>query len=50
MAGRLERVAVSLLYWSLRRVFELFVLRRRSGREKEFGILLFRHQLRVLEC
>jgi len=38
-----------LLYWSLRRVLELFVLRRRSEREKEIEILLLRHQLRVLE-
>ena len=46
MAGRSERIAVSLLYWSLRRVLELFVLRRRSEREKEIEILLLRHQLR----
>jgi len=38
-----------LLYWSLRRVLELFVLRRRSEREKEIEILLLRHQLRVLK-
>jgi transposase InsO family protein len=37
------------LYWSLRRVLELFVLRGRSEREKEIEILLLRHQLRVLE-
>ena len=49
MAGRSERIAVSLLYWSLRRVLELFVLRRRPEREKEIEILLLRHQLRVLE-
>ena len=49
MAGRSEGIAVSLLYWSLRRVLELFVLRRRSEREKEIEILLLRHQLRVLE-
>jgi hypothetical protein len=49
VAGRSERIAVSLLYWSLRRVLELFVLRRRSEGEKEIEILLLRHQLRVLE-
>jgi len=37
------------LYWSLRRVLELVVLRFRSEREKEVEILLLRHQLRVLE-
>ena len=49
VADRSERIAVSLLYWSLRRFLELFVLRRRSEREKEIEILLLRHQLRVLE-
>ncbi len=49
VAGRSERVAVSLVYWSLRRLLGLFVLRRRSEREKEIEILLLRHQLRVLE-
>ena len=49
MVGRSERVAVSLLYWSLRRSLELLVLRRRSEREKEIEILLLRHQLMVLE-
>jgi putative transposase len=49
VAGRSERVAVSLLYWSLRRLLELVVLRFRSEREKEIEILLLRHQLRVLE-
>jgi putative transposase len=49
VAGRSERVAVSLLYWSLRRSLELLVLRRRSEREKEIEILLLRHQLMVLE-
>jgi hypothetical protein len=47
--GRFERVALSLLYWSLRRFLELLVLRRRSEREKEIEILLLRHQLMVLE-
>ena len=49
MAGRSERIAVSLFYWSLRRIIALLVLRRRSEREKEIEILLLRHQLRVLE-
>jgi transposase InsO family protein len=42
-------VALSLLYWSLRHVLELVVLRFRSERKKEIEILLLRHQLRVLE-
>jgi putative transposase len=49
VAGRSRGVAVSFLYWSLRRLLELVVLRRRSEREKEIEILLLRHQLRVLE-
>jgi putative transposase len=49
VAGRSERVAISLFYWSLRRLLELVVLRCRSEREKEIEILLLRHQLRVLE-
>jgi hypothetical protein len=40
---------VSFLYWSLRRVLELVVLRVRLEREREIEILLVRHQLRVLE-
>jgi phosphate transport system substrate-binding protein len=40
---RSERVAVSLFYWSLRRLLELVVLRFRSEREKEIEILLLRH-------
>jgi hypothetical protein len=39
-------VVVSFLYWSLRRLLELVVLRLRSEREKEIEILLLRHQLR----
>jgi putative transposase len=39
----------SFAYWSLRRLLALVVLRHRSEREKEIGILLLRHQLRVLE-
>jgi putative transposase len=42
-------MAVSFLYWSLRRLLELVVLRSRSEREKEVEILLLRHQLLVLE-
>jgi hypothetical protein len=34
VAGRFERVPVSLLYWSLRRLLELVVLRRRSERRR----------------
>ena len=49
MAGRSRGVALSLVYWSLRQVLELVVLRFRSEREKELEILLLRHQLRVLE-
>ena len=37
------------MYWSLRRLLELVVLRCRSEREKEIEILLLRHQLPVLE-
>jgi transposase len=42
-------VALSFLYWSLRRLLEFVVLRFRTVREKEIEILLLRHQLRVLE-
>jgi putative transposase len=42
-------MALSFVYWSLRRLLELMLLRRRSEREKEIEILLMRHQLRVLE-
>jgi transposase len=40
---------LSLLYWVLRRLLELHVLRMRSERAKEIEILVLRHQLRVLE-
>jgi transposase len=40
---------LSFLYWLLRRLLELFVLRMRSEREKEIEILVLRHQLRLLE-
>ncbi len=49
MAGRSNAIALAFLYWSLRRLLELMVLRRRSEREKEIEILVLRHQLRVLE-
>ena len=42
-------MVLSFVYWSLRRLLELVVLRRRSEREKEIEILALRHQLRVLE-
>jgi len=45
----LRGIALSFLYWSLRRLLELVVLRFRSGREKGIEILLLRHQLRVLQ-
>jgi hypothetical protein len=38
---------VSFLYWSLRRLLELLVLRRRSEREKEVEILFLRHRAAV---
>ena len=49
MAGRGQGVVLSFLYWSLRRLLELVLLRRRSDREKEMEILVLRHQLRALE-
>jgi len=49
VAGRSQGIALSFLYWSLRRLLELVVLRFRSEREKEIEILLLRHQLLVLE-
>jgi len=49
VAGRSQGIALSFVYWSLRRLLELVVLRFRSEREKEIEILLLRHQLRVLE-
>jgi putative transposase len=49
VAGRSRGVVLSLVYWSLRRLLELVVLRFRSEREKEIEILLLRHQLHVLE-
>jgi putative transposase len=49
VAVRSRGLVLSFLYWSLRRLLELVVLRFRSEREKEIEILLLRHQLRVLE-
>ena len=49
MRGRSRGVVFWFVYWSLRRLLELVVLRRRSEREKEIEILLLRHQLRVLQ-
>ena len=49
MAGRSRGVVLSFLYWMLRRLLALLVLRLRSEREKEIEILVLRHQLRVLE-
>jgi transposase InsO family protein len=42
-------VLVSVVYWVLRRVLELLVLRGRSDAANEVEILVLRHQLRVLE-
>jgi hypothetical protein len=49
VAGRSRGVVLSFLYWALRGLLELAVLRSRSEREKEVEILLLRHQLAVLE-
>jgi putative transposase len=49
VACRSQGVVLSFLYWSLRRLLELAVLRRRSEGEKEIEILRLRHQLRLLE-
>ena len=46
--GRSRGTAVWLLYWALRRLLELVVLRLRSERGKDIEILLLRHQLQVL--
>lgn len=45
----LPRDVFSLLYWALRGLLELLVLRARSERAKEIEILVLRHQLRVME-
>jgi putative transposase len=49
VARRSQAIVLSFLYWSLRRLLALAVLRCRSEREKEIEILLLRHQLRVVE-
>jgi putative transposase len=49
VADRSRGLALSFLYWSLRRLLELVVLRCRSERAKEMEILVLRHQLQVLE-
>jgi transposase len=49
VASRSQGIVLSFLYWSLRRLLELAVLRLRSEREKEIEILVLRHQLLVLE-
>jgi hypothetical protein len=41
---RSQGIVLWFLYWSLRRLLELVVLRFRSEREKEIEILLLRHQ------
>ena len=48
VVGRSRGVVLSFLYWMLRRLLELFVLRLRSEREKEIEILVLGHQLWVL--
>src|SRR5262249_12640966 len=47
--GSFSGVVVWFLYWSLRRLLELVVLRRPSERGKGIEILLLRHQLRGVE-
>jgi len=42
-------VVVSLVYWVVRRLLELVVLRVRSERSKELEILVLRQQLQVLQ-
>jgi len=44
-----SRVVVSLIYWAVRRLLELLVLRVRSERGTEIEIIVLRHQLMVLE-
>jgi putative transposase len=40
---------ISLVYWALRRLLELVLLRQRSENSKELEILVLRHQLHVLQ-
>lgn len=42
------RLLVSLVYWVLRRLLELVVLRLRSERSKKLEILVLRQQLQVV--
>lgn len=42
-------MALSFLYWALRRLVELVALQMRSEREKDIELLLLRHQLLVLQ-
>jgi putative transposase len=49
VAGGSRGVVLLFAYWSLRRLLQLALLRFRSEPAKEIEILLFRHQLRVLE-
>ena len=42
-------IILSLLYWALRRIFELIVLRFGSEDAKEIEIVVLRHQLQVLK-
>ncbi len=45
---RLLLESLSLVYWVIRRLFELLVLLGRSERTKEVEILVLRHELQVL--
>jgi putative transposase len=47
--GSFWGMVLSFLYWALRRLLELLVLRMRSERAKEIEILVLRHQLQLLE-
>ena len=47
--GSFSERGLLFLYWSMRRLLELVVLRFCSEREKEIEILLLRHQLQLLE-
>ena len=47
--GRSRGTVLSLLYWALRRLLELLLLRMRSERAKEIEILVLRHQLQLLQ-
>jgi len=47
--GRSRGTVLSLLYWALRRLLELLLLRMRSERAKEIEILVLRHQQQLLQ-